>query len=71
MITARLYYLMSFYPDIAESLVGDIPPEEFSGVSAQRKAALEADAMQNIIHTLGPSHALVGTCKLLFSNSCF
>jgi len=47
---------MALVHDIAESLVSDITPEQFSGVTKAQKHQLEADAMTRIVDTLSAAH---------------
>ena len=47
---------MALVHDLAESIVGDITPSQFSGVSKERKHELEAEAMDKIVHTLRSAH---------------
>jgi len=47
---------MALVHDIAESLVSDITPEQFSGVTKGQKHQLEADAMTRIVDTLSAAH---------------
>jgi len=47
---------MSLVHDLAESLVGDITPTEFSGVSKADKSRLESAAMRRIVDALTAAH---------------
>lgn len=48
-----LALLQALVHDQAEAIVGDITPEEFSGVTKAKKAAMEAAAMNEITSRLG------------------
>jgi 5'-deoxynucleotidase YfbR-like HD superfamily hydrolase len=47
---------MALVHDLAESLVSDITPEQFSGVTKAQKHRLESDAMTRIVDTLHKAH---------------
>jgi len=56
---------MALVHDLAEAIVGDIPPN--AGVSKEDKAAMEQDAIQRIKEMLGSACAEAGEIEELFN----